>query len=479
MNMKKNLNLCSRTISLVLTVMMLLSLLPAGMSPGLLAAPGDYGEGEVPIPSQYLEYYSIDTHSYNATRPTGLSPGQIWAGKDALLQNEASGLFEITLYAWGARYNHYENGQLLEGNALPLEALSNKVTVTDVIGDQFVLTAASLASLAGNGNVTLIYDSVYPTKVRQVVWSADQTAIVGAQPASLSFQLQLDEGWTTDILYKTNTSAIAEFSPRKGNPYYWTLQESRPVYYRVEGVKWNSGQGGRLQEITLIDEDILIGGSPFTFSLDGNYGDNATFTIPGYTGRVNVQVNPPAYEGVNYVYKFTLTVYNMPAPGASTVYEIYVDNEGGNINANTRYLKSIVYDDFHRRPEFNWINDTTVQEEIAGTGDIEISLALTDIEGSKVWVDNGNEDDTRPDELVINLYRRLTGQPDSSRVLFKSITLYLATLGDANTWPFMFEDLPIRNVNGVAYVYSVEEVVPVGYSMSQTGNTITNTLNPG
>jgi hypothetical protein len=364
---------CDSLFVLALMIPMVISLMPAGAA---FVAGDNFGEGEVPIPPEYLDYYTIDTVEHSAALPN-LKPGQVWVGKDAKLEDETSGLFTITLKAWGEKYSHVENGVTEPTLSWPLADLDERLIVTDVIGEQFELTQESLNYLNGLANIT--YDQSNST----VDWSVSQQAFVADEPVFISFNVQLKEGWETGIAYETNSSAKAEFKPRKGNPYYWMLQEPLPVYYTVSAVKWNSGvehgvKHGRIQALTLVDADS---NNPFklVFDAGGGYKDGDTFTTTynneTYNVIVNVDSNSPLYGGVTYVYKFSLTVFDFPEIGVNTVYDVYVDNEGGNTTEEKKYLKTIIYDDFRQIDDFIWINNgSTVRDAVEGTGIIEITL---------------------------------------------------------------------------------------------------------
>lgn len=86
------------------------------------------------------------------------------------------------------------------------------------------------------------------------------------------------------------------------------------------------------------------------------------------------------------------------------------------------------------------------------------------IKGRKIWVDDNNAYNTRPDTVKINLMR--DGE------LYRSIDL--DSEGDG---VFTFSCLPKWKKDDQKYIYKVEEAkTPVGYTKSQQGYEITNTL---
>lgn len=84
---------------------------------------------------------------------------------------------------------------------------------------------------------------------------------------------------------------------------------------------------------------------------------------------------------------------------------------------------------------------------------------LTKIRGKKIWDDGGFY---RPDSITVKLYK------DGGSTPYRELTVQAPTTPGANQneWPFEFTNLPIFNENGSLAQYTVEEVLPAGY----TGN---------
>ena len=75
---------------------------------------------------------------------------------------------------------------------------------------------------------------------------------------------------------------------------------------------------------------------------------------------------------------------------------------------------------------------------------------------TKVWDDENNKDKIRPESIVVNLKK--------GTEIVKT-----ATLNKDNNWSYKFENLA-KNENGEEIVYTVEEVVPEGYTATIEGN---------
>ena len=105
---------------------------------------------------------------------------------------------------------------------------------------------------------------------------------------------------------------------------------------------------------------------------------------------------------------------------------------------------------------------------------------LTDIEGTKVWVDGSNNDEGRPtinesslsSGITLTLYQGV--EPNRTEV-----TGFVPTWADNgdNTWTYTFTGLPKYDATGTEIVYSVDESgVPTGYEQSVVEGNLVNTL---
>ena len=99
---------------------------------------------------------------------------------------------------------------------------------------------------------------------------------------------------------------------------------------------------------------------------------------------------------------------------------------------------------------------------------IDDAKTLTTVNGTKIWVDYSNAGNTRPDDLVLNLYADGAKQENITPVWEK----------DGNVWSYSFEKLKRYTDDGQEITYTVEEVIPEGYEqeVSQDGRIFTNTV---
>ena len=94
----------------------------------------------------------------------------------------------------------------------------------------------------------------------------------------------------------------------------------------------------------------------------------------------------------------------------------------------------------------------------------------TSVSGTKTWVDDSNAEGTRPGSLTLRLYRSVEGGEEE----LVHVTPTWTKSGDV--WSYSYTGLLKNNEAGLPYIYRVEEVVPEGYEVSYSGNSMTNTL---
>lgn len=87
-----------------------------------------------------------------------------------------------------------------------------------------------------------------------------------------------------------------------------------------------------------------------------------------------------------------------------------------------------------------------------------------EIEGSKTWDDNNNQDGKRPESIKINLYA--DGEYLDSR-----------TVTEADDWKWTFDNLDVY-VNGTPIEYTITEDAVEGYTTQINGFNVTNTHTP-
>ena len=93
-------------------------------------------------------------------------------------------------------------------------------------------------------------------------------------------------------------------------------------------------------------------------------------------------------------------------------------------------------------------------------------LETRDITVTKVWNDQNNKYGIRPGQITVQLLRN--GEAFKDPVV----------LSRDNSWNYTFQDLPVKDADGNAYIYTASETSVIGYTTSVQGTTITNTYIP-
>lgn len=96
------------------------------------------------------------------------------------------------------------------------------------------------------------------------------------------------------------------------------------------------------------------------------------------------------------------------------------------------------------------------------------------ISGSKIWEDNNNENNTRPESITLTLYKKGVDGAEDIKVdgITNPITV---TAADSNEWTFSFEEVDKYDDDGNEIEYIVKEEQVEGYTTSVEGYIITNT----
>ena len=103
--------------------------------------------------------------------------------------------------------------------------------------------------------------------------------------------------------------------------------------------------------------------------------------------------------------------------------------------------------------------DSTVTETTDGWTITNRHVAVGRLYVKKYWSDNDDKDKIRPNNVIVRVVRSTNGTD------FEQYGESL-TLDYSNDWYSQVIDLPLKDADGNAYIYKVEEDVPEGYSAS-------------
>lgn len=94
-------------------------------------------------------------------------------------------------------------------------------------------------------------------------------------------------------------------------------------------------------------------------------------------------------------------------------------------------------------------------DDTDGTGTTIRNVGKTAIEVTKIWKDNGNAYDTRPEKLALTLQRKTATANDWETVT--DVQQPEWTKNNGNTWTCTYTGLPYADANGNSYAYRVTE----------------------
>ena len=317
---------------------------------------------------------------------------------------------------------------------VPAPDLKNIVRLTTSITDD-INTVNNVYQVATN--VLLDTTDILVTKV----WVDDNNAYLTRPATSISVELLQNR-----VSYQTATLSSPSWShtfpglPHKdsnGDDYTYTVKEitAIPNYattYSEDNLTITNTLTG-LTEISgskvWVDNDNAYETRPDTLTITLYRNDEAFATkildiassTPPFTFSFT---NLEKYDGSGKLYTYTVGEADVPLD--------YTRTQVGNIITNT----------------------------LTGT---------TEISGSKVWVDNDNAYETRPDTLTITLYRN--GEAFATKIL--------DIASSTPPFTFSFTNLEKYDGSGKLYTYTVGEAdadIPLDYTRTQVGNIITNTL---
>lgn len=226
------------------------------------------------------------------------------------------------------------------------------------------------------------------------------------------------------------------------------------------------GTDGKIKETSKASSDTTAEGNK---KINLIWGSDGTYMITGLTKYDK--------EGKEYIYWVT--------EDTITDYQISYSNEGNDDSA-IRSLTDGAYD-------LGTITNTYIGE-LPPEPTTEITVI-------KVWDDENNLDETRPEEVDVQLYRRLkpTDDPEIVEAEFEPVErndefTTITALNEDGDWSYAFKDLPAFDEEENVYEYTVKELNGVGdplddgdttddgydvtYDQTETVVTITNTLIP-
>ena len=354
----------------------------------------------------------------------------------------------------------YKNYKALTGDELQErfnEILNNEIktigsssVVTDTIPAKFKLTKESESNLAKKG-VEIVENEDGTTTLK---WNIG--TIETGKNYSLSYDVEALDDYHGSMY--TNTSAILKTTVKEDNPYYagktnQELEFNKPTT-QVPIITHDDNYSGY--------EDEVVKGSIF----DNDLNKIKELDKEKQTDKLEVRDTLIVKEDANTVKNNdgTYTLYkDGVAQGTLTIDEngkfTFTPNEG--IVGDVSFKYSITTDVItNGKKDSVYSNESTVVINIK-------PIERVEVEGSKIWVDNNNQDGIRPDKITVKLLAN--GNLVDSK-----------TVNSKDNWTGKFTNLPKytkyhENEEQYLIKYTIDEIEVAGYTSKVEGYNIVNT----
>ena len=354
----------------------------------------------------------------------------------------------------------YKNYKALTGDELQerfneilnseIKTIGSSSVVTDIIPAKFKLTKESESNLAKKG-VEIVENEDGTTTLK---WN------IGTIETGKNYSLFYDVEALDDYhgsMY-TNTSAILKTTVKEDNPYYagktnQELEFNKPTT-QVPIITHDDNYSGY--------EDEVVKGSIF----DNDLNKIKELDKEKQTDKLEVRDTLIVKENANTVKNNdgTYTLYkDGVAQGTLAIDEdgkfTFTPNEG--IVGDVSFKYSITTDVItNGKKDSVYSNESTVVINIK-------PIERVEVEGSKIWVDNNNQDGIRPDKITVKLLAN--GNLVDSK-----------TVNSKDNWTYKFTNLPKytkyhENEEQYLIKYTIDEIEVAGYTSKVEGYNIVNT----
>ncbi|MCD7893594.1 MAG: Cna B-type domain-containing protein [Erysipelotrichaceae bacterium] len=250
------------------------------------------------------------------------------------------------------------------------------------------------------------------------------------------------------IAYDTNSSYMVKVEVTESNG---TLNVSEPEYLDNDITFENTVIRGSLTINKTVESNDSSMSLERTYKFTVTTGSTDTKDLVYYDKDGNATDSEVYVElKTNSSGNGDVTINNLPV-GIYTVTEVNGAIDGYTLDVTDKGIITVTLDEDNTDVSANFTNTYS---------------QLTDITVTKVWKDNGNAYNTRPESITVNLLQNGT-----------TIKTVNVTGDSANSeWLYTFENLDKYDSSGKLYTYTVTENTVSGYETSIDGTTITNTL---
>ena len=375
----------------------------------------------------------------------------------------------------------YKNYNALTGEDLKkmFETLSSQLmniigkdsVVTDIIPKEFMLTETSKNKLIEQG---VEVKENREDGTTELIWKIGN--IEANKEISLTYEVKAKDEYHGSIF--TNQNATLKTTVEENNPYYKNQPSTQTIVFEKPTVEipaiTNSDHYKDNSSYIGYAENVINGTSILNNDLDKIIKNDKTKENDVVIVKDEIVINET--ENVTKVNEET-NKYQITKDGV--LQGILTINEDGTFtfaatkNASgeiefTYHIKSTI--NSHHETEFVYSNDSTVTLLVK-------ERQTKSITGEKVWLDNNNNDNSRPESITVKLFA------NEKEVKSLKVTKETVAANNPNTWLYEFKNLYMyevghENEDNYLINYTVKEEKVPGYTTKITGTTITNTHDP-
>jgi len=339
--------------------------------------------------------------------------------------------------------------------------------------DNYSVVTKVNGSAAGAGTAALAISEQKPDSGNSIFFTVTENYTVNFEIEYSHTSFSVSQIWAGDEEWKDQTRPDSVHVQLVA-----TVKDKDPVI--VDDVALSEENKWEHSWPVLKDKDEF--GNPITYSVKEN-------SVPGYSSSIQDKNETSAIikntlqtedVTVNKIWEDQENRYGL-RPDSITVHLYQSDGEGKKKEVRGSEVKTL-------SEENSWINTFTslpvcdkkgnpfsysvTEDTVPGyVSNIKqysfINILETrDITINKIWNDQNNSNGTRPNQITVQLL--------CNGNAFKDPVVLSADQG----WSYTYQDLPVRDADGNAYIYTASETAVSGYTTSVQGTTITNTYIP-
>lgn len=507
-----------RILSLLLSLIMILSLLPTTAWAGPGGGPGGGSSGTTTT----VDHIDIAVAITDPTDPTKTVTLTQDMAKTIVIKGSNGTTYTPT------RYSTSDDGkghnQIRMEGTFPVGTRTSPVTYTltlDLTINNVKYTVSVNANYWDNSNVCPgTYKGANPKNERTDAWTDGET-VDRQSKAGIDTEFGTPEATTKQVTITKEIAGVAETDLVAGKTFVFEISQDNTVkgtatvtttagktsagaivylpagsytvtektYSNYEGYEFVSttyspqtltvdANGGSITVTNTYEKKVTTGNLTIEKTNVGATPNSVTFTVTGTNYNNTVTLPTDDDEWTTTLNNLPLGTYTVTESGAGITGYDLTTTYGGDANTSGQVTLAASGSASRTCRPGNTGGGSTGGDEQTSTPTATVNVTntytktKTFVTVEKVWSDSNNKYDTRPTSITVQLLA------DGQSVFGKT-----ATLTEANGWTATFNDLDkySYSASGATEIaYSVNETsVPNGYTASVDGYKITNTLETG